>query len=271
MRIALQLSLIFVLLLAVACSDSSPNGPDKTPELSTPLPNEEAELMAIFVSDSTLAPIPLYNQILSDVTELRARWADSLAVWDDDGGGPYTSVVFWPLCTPSELSLFITDSLHTAIATDQSPAWDALMDSLALDSATFTFYQYRPDTWYGHLYFHGRQSSRLLGNRLIGFPGVTSISMSGGCFDHSLFLPVFTDSTRGYCYDFRWGDCPAGCGMAKSCYFVMNGDSALHVGNYIWEWNDPDRPAWANDILLPAFERHATDWMLWHPDSTSIR
>ena len=97
-RIALATILVFSFTIGCSKSTKTETGNDDTekpPIDITPKENEEAELVALCLSGELIAPDSLYDDVLHDLTAIRAEFGDTIQALDGIG--------FWPPWRVSQL------------------------------------------------------------------------------------------------------------------------------------------------------------------------
>lgn len=258
-----------LLLLLSGCSDSPTESNQAVPDLLelTPMPNEQAELIAIWTSEQITAPLSYYNRIVKELEIIETKWGDSLEVWDDYaewGGSIYQGddVVFVP---PWEISFleFQTDSAYTQNVFDSTyQDLYALLDSLHYIELTYNQQQYYPVTF--SVTFKGRLNSKLVGERLSQIDGIISVKIRPAMYIGSIsnLYPLIDNTSSHYFFYYGYNDCPSNCIDAQIYYVKITSDSAYIAGSYNTE-HDPVEPGWIDSLLLPVVHKWNDDEFDW--------
>jgi len=239
-----RITLLAILLAALvfSCSKSTKNqacnDDSETPIDFTPKENEEAELAALCLSGELVAPDDLYNQILSDLTAIRATFGDTFEMIDQ--------IRFLTPWVAGCVMIGFDDTTFQQIRDEQYHAWDELNEQYQLiDMDTIPI---------GHggavlLSFMGRLNPWRLAELYSVLPGVWSTSPN---FIRGDWSNVYARRTQdGITYLFRqgWGDCPSGCIYSEYWYFKFEGDQPVFVGHWA-PHEDPNEPNWWEEARL---------------------
>ncbi len=221
---------LFSVILSLACGDDNPTAPDEplkgTWEL-TPLEDETAELMAMYLADSVVAPLGLYNEIKADLDLIREQLGDSIEIWDDP-----IEADLWPLGTDFEIGFYFywkesrlivwfdSVAVHKAVLFGSHDAWNELADSLRIDSVVDMSHG---DNLWVVAYFHGRLNARKVQPYFSDFPGVMgSFPWLLGDVE-SIIMPFYEGDMHKYFFDFHR---PFSI-HTKICYIMVQDDSVF--------------------------------------------
>lgn len=250
-RIFIVLFFSFVVLL-VSCDDKSlsptkPKGPDFS---STPMENEEAELLAAYLSGEIVAPISLYHQLNREIALIRDTWEDSV---------PYVKIKYFPPFEPSVITLGFTTDYYDSIVAGQYHYWDSLNSYYRLKKQGFHSFGNSLE-----LFFGGRLNSLLLVDAYAGLPGMRYVNLNSWAGDWPVLLAIKDETTIKYFFRDAGGDCPSGCVWSDFFYFTVVDDSARFIGNFILDYtSDSIPPSWL-DTAITALKnyREGNSWRL---------
>ncbi len=252
------------LLLWLNCGDDRLTKPAPEPETAwdlTPLEDETAELMALWLSDELVAPMDLYYQIKSDLDTIRSQFADSLERWDDELEvsqypiGPDWEIGFRLPWYHSQVIVKIKDTATLRlITTGGHHEWNKMMDSLRVVNVT--------ESGFGlfvHAYFLGRLNPGGLRRHIDGLDGVEGTArlpraISG--VPTSLIVPSPAEDDIRYFFDFSWWDNSPDLDengpRSLICYIDVHNDSAILIDSWLPLYGDTIRPAWADTFVTLA-------------------
>lgn len=251
------ITITFTITLLGCESDSPTMSRPSIPVLfATPMDNEEAELAALWLSGQIVAPVSLYRTIDHDLSIIREQWLDSI---------PQVSIKFFPYWRPSQISFGFYPDSCVSIEAGEYHAWDSLNAFYRLDSMDFA-----NPIWSSFCYvaftFEGRLNPMVLVDQYAGLPGLGFVYTDGSVGDRSVLLMYREDQEVKYFFRHAWGDCPSGCIHSEIFYFFVKNDSALFVDSYRFDWQNDDRPAWWDMVVL-AMDNY---WQqnFWSADTT---
>jgi len=200
------------------------------------LPSDEAQLIAIYISEEIRPPLPLARNIEKHLTEIRVKYEglDSII----------THISFRPPWVPSCIIVGVDTTTDQMIRNGSYHAWDELNKEYQVSEIRLN--QFDTPTPYAVLYFDGILHSRLLANFYTNLPGVRYAERNGYLGDFSNVYP--RNTATGFSYLFRngWGDCPSGCTYSKYWYFVIEPTGPRLIGS----WNTQEQsaqPSWWNE------------------------
>jgi hypothetical protein len=228
--------------LLVMCFCAKPNQPEEPPYfVKTPMPDEKAEIIALYLSGELLAPLVLYERIHA---ELEYIWGEYTPTY------PVLSQINYRAAfgQASAIGFFIDEATYNQLADSVYHAWDALNEM-------HEFETYRlHDTYYSgyiiDMYFRGRRHPCVLTEIYDSLPGFTApewCGVAGSLGDYPNIYPRMAEDTISYLFRNAWGDCPAGCIYSEFWYFVSVDDSMNLVGYWLPEYGDTVAPFWWED------------------------
>jgi hypothetical protein len=235
-----------LLVFFAACEEKSfnprvPEGPDFS---LTPMEDEEAEVLAMYLSGEIMAPLELYDTIKSDLLLIRNTWADSV---------PDVLIRYLPYPPPSEIYIGLTPQTFESIRLGEYHEWDSLNIHYRLDSVELL-------SQFGavKLHFNGRLNANLLVDAYAGLPGFRYIHTEAFVGDWSTLLASKDESVIKYFFRFGFGDCPSGCIYSRLTYLTREEDSAYFHGQYLTNYPpDSSRPTWVDTAII-AFRNYHT-------------
>ena len=188
---------------------------------NTPLPDEEAELMAIWLSGEITAPEDLYDRIRNGLKILRHQHGDMI---------PAVNIEFRFPVPISRLNFGLDSALYNEIQSSEYTGWDSLNEYYEIDTIKYHFFL---GNITGNICFKGNKNPywiledyRLL-DRFKYFKIERSFGDPSNIFpwlDQDKFVFMIRD-TEGCIY-------PNGCGdVAEMFYFVMEENRFELVGN----------------------------------------
>lgn len=238
-RIALVAILVFSFIIGCSKSTKTETGNEGTerPPLDfTPKENQEAELIALCLSGELIAPDSLYEDVLDDLTAIRAEFGDTLQAVNAIEFRP-------PWWRVSYLSMAFNESAAQLIADGEYHAWDELNE----------YYHVTDIKIGGHglvsLTFDGRLHPGRLTEEYEVLPGVLYAEPN---FRDGDGPNVYArEAMDGLTYLFRnaWGDCPSGCTFNAYWYFIFEANEPVLVGYWPKYQGDP-QPEWWNEAEL---------------------
>lgn len=227
--------------LMAACSEERPTQSEKwtSPPLRLkPLPNEQAELVALWLGGEIEAPLPLYERVLSNLEHIGA-----IAPFPQPD-----SFAFMSPRIPSTLILDLYEGGRDSLISGASPIWDSL---LAIFNPTIQwFYQEWGET--ATLTFPGRLNSEVLETVFNQVPEVEYAVASSslwqvGKWRRSLYAAWIGRESVLYTFHSGTGPGPIGYETVDTVYcFLSTEDQMEYWGRWI-----PSReplPEWAPDL-----------------------
>jgi len=236
-RVALVAILVFHLI--VSCSKSTKN-PSRTDDTETPVDfspkeNEEAELVALCLSGELIAPDTLYDDVLHDLTAIRAEFGDTLQAVNAIEFRP-------PWWRVSYLLMAFDESAAQLIADGQYHAWDQLNE----------YYHVTEIKIGGHgcvwLVFDGRLNPYRLAEQYEVLPGVLYAEPNFRDGDGPNVYARQTDLGFSYLFRYARGDCPVECTYNEYWYFVCEDDGPVFIGHWVFR-HEPE-PEWWQEARL---------------------
>lgn len=219
---------IYSLLAFIVLSgcESAPLSPLDRALQETPRENEEAEEIALLLSDKLVAPENLYLHVQDDLATIRALYGDSL---------PVDSILFRPACRSGAVDLELEPTAVDAIRAGTFTAFDSLnrrYEATAMDTSSI---RYTPSV---SLFFRGRLDSKRLSEIYASSPAVQAAYPYYRFWFGSMLYVRNTSRGRGYLFYKGWGDCPAGC-IYKLFWYFRSADGAIE---YVGAWNPREQP-----------------------------
>lgn len=244
-----------VLILALACGSHAPTEPTPEPDwVVSPAEDYEAEVAAVILSRTLLAPQNLYDRIKSDLEGIRAEFGDSI---------PAVQLTVRPVWELGEIAIRV----DTLMLQDTTSAGYRRLDSLNRQFGLDSMKQYEMHfREYFSLYFSARYNPVRLVEIYLTVDGIFEVFPDGFAGD-SPELYIYPDGDE-FKYFFRnaWGDCPAGCIISDIYYVISKQGQFEFVGSWSNQDDpDPPRPAWMDTAMM------ARDTMSYWPESAEKR
>jgi hypothetical protein len=223
-------------LLVIACGGEKGIEPEEPNLRLTPLPDEEAELMALWLSGEIEAPMDLYERIRDDLQTIRSDYR-SIPELD--------SVEFVPPVAPSSLLLEIPPDDLQRLLNHENRSWDSLN----------VLYQPSFDSVYREARFPGRLNSSLLADAYGQIEEVRSVGLAIAFTDGGLSYHVnvgrLNEDIMLYAFQRAYRDIPVAHPSMISfwCFYATISD-VIHVGRYDLAsiFPGPDTPVWWFDF-----------------------
>lgn len=213
--------MLLVLSCAMSCADHSTKPIDAEDDIHAPLPDREAEILALLMSGEIVAPLDLYETVLQDLESIRSAWCDTLPRICSIG--PRTD---WQI---GILKLSVDFATYEAIRTGSYDAWDDLNERYDLDHVQFSDFC-RPPCPFVTLYFTPLLNPDFLISEYEQLPGVQSAFKSYFVGDGPNLIGTLIGSQRHYSFQYRWGDCIAGCIHSREWSFVADQGGITYEG-----------------------------------------
>lgn len=218
------------LVLVMACG--KPTRHTEPPHyVATPMPDEAAELVALYLSGEVLAPLQLYERVHKELEQLRDEYpqeeaAKQISYFDEAIGA-------------SVIDCQVDSQTFTAITQGEFTAWDSLNALYHLQS--FTPYHHPGMSYYLFLQFEGRRHPKRLAEAYRLLPGFLGTWMAGGAIGFGCipsFFPRMSGNTITYlATNYPWG---GDCGYYQFWYYASSGGGVGFFG--FWERNDHGEP-----------------------------
>lgn len=253
MHIRLSALVVAAMFIFVLQCTESPNEPtvDLIDPLSvTPMANEEAELAALWLTGSLVAPVDLYERVRDDLILIRDQWGDSMVIWGDSVSdfGPENEIFdnelhFSMTRLAGYVSVYCHDTLLAKIQAGEVQTWNHLLDSLRADTVIVSSPGYLFEKNRISIGFEGRLHPHRL--QEIFLDRVEGLSCCGLTFyilppDYSIILPLPDGDEVKYVLRFAWSHCNAICQYADFYYFQIVGDSAELVDRWGFSYGCAD-------------------------------
>ncbi len=236
----LILTLGAALILTGACDRNSPTGggPGGTsgPFSATPRENEEAELMALWLSGEIMAPDSLYEAIDKGLKNVKGDFEETVSC---------SMYVFKPEFIPSELIIVFTDSLANLYRAGLYHDWDSLNNYYRVMVADTN---YSLGRFTAVLRFEGRLNSYHL--KFIyrkALPEMEIIDADSYAGDWPNLYPWIVDGKLAFFLRDAWGDCPAGC-MNQDIYAFIQTDTGYCYCGFHSDTLMQAKPEWWGDF-----------------------
>lgn len=207
-KLSILIIVIFVIFVIPTC-DKSPTS--SKPNLnSTPMENEEAELLALWLSNSVVAPSDLYTTIRNDLSLIRSTWKNRI---------PEVQFKFIPSQIPSKLFILFDQDTFEAIVAGNYHAWDKLNEDFSVKEIIARDY-----SSFVVLNFEGRLNPNVLVDYYKELPGAKLIDTPTG---FSGLSPLIIDGEGEHLIYYFLGNWPHdvnGGSLEKiNCFRIMNG------------------------------------------------
>jgi len=218
-------------------SCTKPCGPAReTQYVKTPMPNEEAELMALYLSDEILAPSALYERI---ERELRTIREDTVAEY----AGKLNMEYYPRFGQASYLYFTVDDTTYRQIISGNYHAWDSLHNVHHM--IDFIAYKSRYESHYcTEIYFEGRRHPEVLAKAYSRLPGFLEHRETYFYVGFSNIYPRLSMDTLSYLFHGCTTYFPFGCDIDEFWYFVCTPDGTAYVGHWLSEFGNLDYPEW---------------------------
>lgn len=192
--------------------------------------NEEAELMAMFLSGKIIAPDDLYSLVEHDLKLIRSTYA-----MDYD----FLDIIHFRLpWAPGCILIKVDNSTAQDIMNDEYHEWDCLNESFGIRSIE-KILEYAKLVVLTSQY---RINPIYLKEAYQNLPGVEYVSLNGIIGDGSKIYPRMVNDKMTYLFYRGNGDCPAGCTEKFYIYFEVKDDNVCLIGEY--DSSNPERPEW---------------------------
>jgi hypothetical protein len=244
-------TVLLALLVAMpACRDNPQPPPVLAPPpdalQTTPKPDSEAELAALWLSGEIVAPDDLYETIKQDLEAIRAAHGDDIDALD---------ITFFAPWVPSQLLIAFDDDGVAKIRSGSWPELEALNDQFELAVFDTTRPSWRT-RGAARLEFEGRRHPVRMATSYAALPEVVYAEPNGYIGDWSNVYPGKLADGMSYLWREASGDCPAGCINSHFWYFRVTDSGIDYVGNFEWDYATPP-PDWWNEAKA-AYEGYWT-------------
>jgi hypothetical protein len=233
------------------CSKSvnyEPAPPDPYEELQvqlaqSPRPDEEAELMALWMSGDVVAYERDYDRVREALDLVRTTFRDTVSFLD--------SIEFLYRVQESVIGLALTDSATGQLRAGAYTDWDSLntlFQLIEIDTSMLAVSQQVDLT------FEGRLNPSLLSVYYAALPGVTGSFLYVRTGDYSNIYPWKSGNDFTFLLRSAWGDCLPQCDFNRFWYFRVGDGVADYIGEYLVD-DPPIWPYWWEDAKV-AFCRY---------------
>lgn len=189
----------------------------------SPRPDEEAELMALWMSGYVVAHQRDYDRVRAAVELVRETYRDSIPYLD--------SVEFTYDLEISMIAVLLDEQAVSQLRDDSYTDWDSLNELFRVAEIDTTSLEYRGEVT---LTFEGRLNPSLLSAYYN--PGLVQGIRGSGVYvpsgDHSNIYPWTSGSDFMFLLRRAWGDCSSWCPENQFWYFKVVDGEALYVGSY---------------------------------------
>lgn len=241
LRIAL-LWLIIVFFYGIYCmnpfeSADSSNfyDPEQIYKL-TPQEDEEAELIALFLSGEIVAPQALYNRVHNDLAAIRSQYGNEFP--------SIRQISFRPPWVPGSIIIGFNKSTAEKIKNGEYHAWDELNNKYQVTEMDTIYFLSGSAAVAIHC--KGRLHPLRLMEVYRNLPGKTYIEPNGYVGDSPNIYSRQTQNGITYLFRHGWGDCPSGCIYSEYWYFSFDGENPQFIGN--WKPHESStQPPWWDD------------------------
>ena len=244
---------IFLLVLggglALVPGCSKPNRHIEPPYyVSTPMPDEAAELVTLYLSGEILAPAQLYERVHKELEQLRNEYPAEQAKTQMEQ--------FNRAFAASAMSCQVDSQTFAAITQGTYTAWDSL--NAVHQFKSFMPYHHPGMPYYFFFQFEGRRHPKRLAEAYRILPGFLQTWMESGGIGFGCipsFFPRMSGNTITYlATNYPWG---GDCGYYQFWYYASSGGGVGFFG--YWERRDREEPPhW----WLEA-EKNIDEWSQW--------
>lgn len=208
---AMGIIITAALLTLIHCA--KPNQPEEPSYfVKTPMPDELAELSALYLSGEILAPQELYDRVHRDLEVIRAEYGNGYIVIQEND-----------FCDQISASCFTAylDSLHfNSIEVGEYTAWDSLNMLYQFDDGSF--YAYPPGKSV-YMEFQGRKNPKVLIASYLQLPGFLNAHLCFPVYNgfgvRRMYAPRISSDTISYWFD---------DGEGGNLYFVSTPPNVLN-------------------------------------------
>jgi hypothetical protein len=222
--------------------------------LRTPMPDWEAEELAMTLSRELTAPRNLYDRIKRDLAEIRSEYGEDV---------PAVNIQF----RPTFISGAIYIKYYPGIVDDSSSEAFSFFNSLNSAFGLKNLRQASPQSY--ELELDGRYNPvRLVDQYYSHIPdGIEALySTYRLMLDNPGLHVAIEGRTIKYFFRDAWGDCPSGCIFSHVHYFVSRGERITYVDDYLSDdYPPPPLPEWFDEFIA-AF-KNSMYGIRWYPDS----
>lgn len=225
-------------LIILHCA--KPNRPEEPPYfVKTPMPDANAELLALTLSGEILAPLNLYERIHRDLEQIRCN--------NPHHYRGFCNILHTPkFGNPSTLPFYINQEVYDLLTADDYHEWDTL--NTRFDFAWYRVYS--SDTNIVILYLGGRRNLELIAQEYLSLPGFIKRITIPPPYSMANIYPRMAADTISYLFRRVNTDCSSGIKWSYFWYFSATKDSVSFVGYWMPDWSDPDFPQWWSDAGL---------------------
>ena len=148
------------LLLALHCA--KPNQPEEPPYfVETPMPDGNAELMALSLSGEILAPLALYERIHQDLEQIRCDHPSYFCEFCQIGHAPKFGL-------PTTIVFYIDKEMFVQLGENSYHAWDELNKEYQM--VRYLAYGFTPHDIVA-IFFGGRRHLDIMAQEYLSLPG----------------------------------------------------------------------------------------------------
>ena len=207
----------------------------------TPRENEEAELMALWLSGELVAPTDLYDSIVTELALIREQWADSLAFWDDSLDCCQGSLTFTPTWTAGTVNITAPKPVYDSAVSGTHHQFNKIMNEYRA-LIPINYYELFGKTHFS-MVSDELISPYVMKNEIEKIDGVLYASFGPFLGSTANVYRLATDDGIRYFWDFAWGDCPAGCIFGHIFYFEVTDGIVSLIDTHTWRTRD-EEPVW---------------------------
>jgi hypothetical protein len=221
--------LVWLLAMLLGCSKTSTEPEEEPPLVES---SEEAQLVALCLSNSLRPPDTLSSRVQTELDSIRALFGSVHVVVD--------SVRFTPPWEPSCILVEFDEETAELVLQGDYHAWDDLNEEYGITEINERLLD---SMELATLHFEGVLHPRHLAALYDSLPGVRYVHMNHRIGDWSCIYPRFAEDKITYLFREGWGDCPSGCIYDRYTYFVFVEDQPSLVG--VWTPSEvPGEPCW---------------------------
>ena len=245
-------------VLLFGCSKSTeylPEPPDPYFELrqqiaKSPRADEEAELMALWMSGDVVAYDRDYLQVRDALSLVRGTFSDTIPYLD--------SVNFVYRFQESVIGLVLSDYAVQQLRAGTFVEWDSLNELYRLSEIDTTWL-----AGSGHitLSFEGRLNPQVLSARYGLLDGVDAGFLFAKVGDYSNIYPWRSGYDHTFLLRRGWENCVSQCEGNEFWYFKVNDGNARYIGGYVADGAE-EPPVWW-DEAEGAFCTYISHWLCY--------
>lgn len=223
-----------ITLMLCGCSEKKDPVSSKPPENAlelSPREDAEAEIGAMLMLDTLVAPTWAYDRVKRDLAMIRAQFS---------GSYPEVNIAVKAPWSVGQLMLGFDHTTYNLIKGNSYNQWDDLNETFRMESIQF---------WDDYniliLVFIPRLNPTIIKCDYEGLPGLKYAAATGFTTDQPQNYIGQRDGLFHYFFRDAWGDCPNGCINNHIFYFTTTTEGdAKYIGDYLVQNPDDTAPTW---------------------------